>query len=83
MAQDHPFFEVAANAQAKMREGFTIHQQFTCSRCGARQEMVEPNMFFHTGTCGVCGTETNLLVTGCNYVAMVSMSPSIAPTQLH
>jgi len=72
---DHPFFEVAADAQEKMREGFTIHQQFTCRGCGARKTMVEPNLFFHRGTCE-CGAETDLLASGCNYVAMISARAS-------
>jgi hypothetical protein len=73
---DHPFFEVAADAEEKVREGFTIHQQFTCHRCGVRQTMAEPNQFFYRGTCEECRAETNLLVTGCNYVAMISVHPS-------
>lgn len=71
---DHPFFKVAADAEAKMKEGFIIHQQFTCGRCGARQTMGEANRFFHRGICEECGAETNLLVTGCNYAAMISVS---------
>jgi transcription elongation factor Elf1 len=70
MEDNHPFFEVAAAAEAKVREGYTIHQKFTCSRCHSRQTMAEPNTFFQIGTCEECGASTNILVTGCNYVAM-------------
>ena len=75
---DHPFFDVAADAQEKMREGFTINQQFTCHRCRTRQTIDEPNRFFQRGICEKCFAETNLLVTGCNYVAMISVHPGRA-----
>jgi hypothetical protein len=78
MALDHPFFEVAAAAAATMREGFTIHQKFTCFRCRARQTMAIPNVFFHEGKCAECGAVTNILVTGCNYVAMAGV-----PERMH
>jgi hypothetical protein len=29
MSDDHPFYEVAIDAQLKMRVGFVIHQKFT------------------------------------------------------
>jgi ribosomal protein S27AE len=71
--RSHPFFEVAADAEAKVKEGFIIHQQFICCRCGAGQTMATPNQFFYSGTCEECHAETNLLVTGCNYAAMIGI----------
>lgn len=77
MAQDYPFYEVAAAARAKLLDGFTVHQKFTCRRCRSRQTMAMPNVFFHEGKCEECGTTTNLLETGCNYVAMTGSSEEI------
>ena len=42
----HPFYEVAANAEAQMQKGATIHQQFLCQHCGAKQTMETANKFF-------------------------------------
>ena len=65
---DFPFFEAAAQAQALMNEGHTIHQKFTCHRCGTRQTISEANKFFTKGECEECGAVTNIVATGCNYV---------------
>jgi hypothetical protein len=73
MAQDYPFYEVASEARAKMLEGFTIHQKFTCRRCRTRQTMAMPNVFFHEGKCEECGAITDILMTGCNYVAIAGV----------
>ena len=74
MAQlDHPFYEVATQAQEQMARGHTIHQKFTCGRCGSRQTMAEPDKFFTKGQCEACGHETNLVVTGCNYVMVANV----------
>jgi hypothetical protein len=74
--ESHPFYRVAADAQEKVRQGFTIHQQFICCRCGAKQTMAEPNQFFQRGVCEQCRAETNLLIAGCNYLSMISLHPS-------
>jgi hypothetical protein len=73
MAKDHPFYEVAADAAIKMREGFTIHQKFTCARCGTRQIMAIPNVFYESGRCEECNHVTDIVARGCNYVAMVGV----------
>jgi transcription elongation factor Elf1 len=68
----HPFDEVAANAESKMREGWTIHQQFNCAHCGAKQTIAEENQFFTHGRCEECGQETNIKKDGCNFMAISS-----------
>jgi hypothetical protein len=73
--EDYPLFDVAAAAQKKIDEGFTVHQKFTCTKCRSRQTIAEPNKFFQTGQCEECGAITNILVTGCNYVAMFIAVP--------
>lgn len=73
---NHPFYDVARSAQEKMKEGHSIHQKFTCGRCGARQTMAEPNKFFIKGQCEECGSETDLEASGCNYVLVTRVSPA-------
>ena len=68
MNNDHPFYDVAAEASAWLRLGHTVHQKFTCARCGTRQTMAIPNVFFERGQCEECGYETNIVARGCNYV---------------
>jgi transcription elongation factor Elf1 len=66
----HPFDEVAANAESKMREGWEIHQQFNCEHCGAKQTIDEKNQFFTRGRCEECGKETDIRKNGCNFMAI-------------
>lgn len=73
MSDDHPFFEVAEQALAMMNEGHTVHQKFTCCRCGTRQTIGEANKFFTKGQCEECGAITNIVASGCNYVAMIGV----------
>jgi hypothetical protein len=69
---DFPFWEVAQQAQDMMRQGHTIHQKFTCSGCGTRQTMGEPNKFFTKGQCEECRKETNIVASGCNFVMIAN-----------
>jgi len=73
MALDHPFYDVAADAATKIREGFTVHQKFTCGRCGTRQSMAIPNVFFERGQCEECNHVTDIVARGCNYVAITGV----------
>jgi hypothetical protein len=66
----HPFDEVAKNAESKMREGWTIHQQFNCEHCGEKQTIAEENQFFTRGRCEECGKETDIRKNGCNFMAI-------------
>lgn len=68
---DHPFYEVARQAERKMQDGFTVYQKFTCEGCGARQTIGEANRFFLTGTCEECGALTNIAARGCNFMATI------------
>lgn len=70
---DHPLYEVAEQAGALIQAGHTVHQKFTCARCGSRQTMGEPNIFFVKGKCEECGHETDLRVRGCNYIALLDL----------
>jgi ribosomal protein L40E len=71
---DHPFDEVAREAEAWAKAGHTIFQKFTCGRCGSRQTIAEPNRFFMFGQCEECGAETDIKARGCNYVLMASIA---------
>jgi transcription elongation factor Elf1 len=71
---DHPFYDAAKEAQAWMKMGHTIHQKFTCARCGVRQTISEPNKFFTKGVCEECGHETDIEAQGCNYLLVTRVS---------
>ncbi len=68
--QDFPLKEIREAVAAHVKEGRTIHQKFTCSGCGKRLTISEPNTLYREGECEDCGTVTDLEVTGCNYLMM-------------
>ena len=65
---DYPFNEVCAQARAYAEQGFNVYQKFTCSGCGNRLTIEEPNKFYETGSCDNCSTITNIREKGCNYM---------------
>ena len=65
----HPFAEVAKNADEKVRQGWTVYQQFSCAGCGAKQTMEDKNVFHHKGRCEECGHITDIERDGCNFMA--------------
>ena len=67
---DHPFYENVAEAQHVIDAGGTVYQKFTCAGCTARQTMSVPNKFFTSGKCEECGHITDILVSGCNFLAV-------------
>ncbi len=64
----HPFDEVVANADSKIKLGATVHQQWNCEHCGVKQTMEEPNRFFTSGICEECGKETDIVKNGHNFM---------------
>jgi len=71
---DHPFDEVAKAAAEKIKQGFTVHQKFTCAGCGNRLTIDEPNVFHELGSCDNCKTITNIRKRGCNFLLISSRS---------
>ena len=69
----HPINECAERAQSHVNAGATIHQQFKCDRCGAKQTMAKPNVFYTAGVCEECGGLTDIGRTGCNYMLIYSV----------
>jgi len=49
-----------------------VHQQFSCARCGSKQTMDTPNVFYTGGRCEECGTETDIRADGCNYMVILT-----------
>ena len=76
----HPFDEVVKNAEARMREGWTVRQQFNCAGCGAKQTMSDVNIFHVRGRCEECGQVTDIQRDGCNFMAEISMKPRPRPS---
>ena len=70
--QNYPFWDVARYLERQLNADprFSFHQKFTCGQCGARQAMEERNKFHKKGICEICGHTTNLVVSGCNYIAI-------------
>lgn len=71
---DHPFEEVAETANARIKEGWTIFQKFTCQNCRRRITIGVPNAFFAIGHCEECGHDSDLMENGCNYLAAMGGS---------
>lgn len=69
----HPWAKVLENANKKIKLGFTVHQQFNCSNCGAKQTMEKPNVFYKTGRCEQCGHVTDIERDGMNFMAMIDI----------
>ena len=69
---DHPYFEVVEEARKLHAQGMTVFQKFTCTGCGTRLTVSQPNTFLVEAICCRCGTVTNIETRGCGY--MVEMS---------
>lgn len=67
----YPFQVCAISANERITRGYTIHQQFLCSACGAKQTMDVPNTLYTSGKCEECGHVTNIEADGCNYMLTV------------
>jgi rRNA maturation protein Nop10 len=78
--RDHPFDEVVAKACKYVAE-FTFFQKFTCTNCGQRLTIHEPNKFYTHADCDRCGHVTDIQASGCNY-AMASPRLPHAPDQI-
>ena len=76
----HPLDEVAKNAEARMREGWTVYQQFNCTGCGVKQTMDSSNVFHTRGRCEECGQITNIERDGCNFMAVLIKTPRSRPS---
>ena len=71
---DAPFDRVVEEANSLLKNpNVTIHQKFTCSSCGNRLTMEEPNTFYTTGTCDKCGTITDIRKKGCDFLMIVGL----------
>ena len=60
----YPFDEVVREAGRRISRGVTVFQQFACARCGSKQTMDEPNMFYIGGRCEECGALTDIRTDG-------------------
>jgi DNA-directed RNA polymerase subunit RPC12/RpoP len=65
---DISFDRACQKALDYIRGGATAYQKFTCSKCGARLTMEEPNKFYETGTCDQCGHLTDIRKQGCGFL---------------
>jgi hypothetical protein len=69
---NHPLMECVKSASLLIDQGAEIHQKYTCTNCGSRQTIDEPNKFFTHGQCEKCHHITNIQLTGCNYLVIWS-----------
>jgi predicted RNA-binding Zn-ribbon protein involved in translation (DUF1610 family) len=72
--KDYPLDEIVAAVDAKLAEhpNWQFFQKFTCTGCGQRLTMDEPNTFFSTGNCDRCAAVTDIRARGCNYLVVMS-----------
>jgi len=65
----YPFDEcLRAVVRHHLEKGATFYQQFNCAKCGAKQTVDVPNLFFTHGDCQECGGRTDIQKDGCNYM---------------
>lgn len=72
--KDFPFLEVAETADQAVRNGGTIYQKWSCDGCGARITGSKPNLFTKSGKCDHCGTITDIVKKGCDYLLLMPLS---------
>ena len=72
---DHAFWEVAAEAERLFHEGHTVFQKYTCTGCGERKTLTEPNRFFRNSGCDKCHVVSNIEQTGCTYMVIINSEP--------
>lgn len=72
MPNDYPLQECALEAKKIIAKGGSVYQKFTCDKCGSRQTMATPNVFFTSGKCEECSHVTDLTLKGCNYLVHAS-----------
>lgn len=70
--QLYPWQDVLTNADAHIRNGFTVYQQFNCAYCGAKQTIDTPNTFHRQATCEECGKLTDIERNGHNFMAHIT-----------
>jgi hypothetical protein len=70
--RDHPFEEIVAAIQRHAALGRMCYQKYTCSGCGLRLSMEEPNVLYKTGRCDGCGVVTDIEKQGCNYMLHIA-----------
>lgn len=72
----HPFYQVVAEAGKLADQGFEVHEQFNCAKCGTKQTMDEANTFFTKGICEECGHVTDIEKDGCNFL-LIKTTPKV------
>jgi hypothetical protein len=68
--KDYSILECVEMAERLPPEAI-FHQKFTCTKCGARQTMAQPDTFFVEGSCEECGHITNINKAGCNLLVIM------------
>ena len=66
----YPFAEVAENANNSIARGWMVFQQFNCAACGAKNTVLEENVFYTSGKCQDCHAITDISRDGCNFAMM-------------
>jgi hypothetical protein len=72
----HPIRNCQETAIPFIEKGATIHQQFLCAHCGAKNTMEKANTWYASGACEECNKITNIERDGCNYLLRLSFSPN-------
>jgi hypothetical protein len=69
-----PFQQAVEEANEWLKQGVTVYQRFACEGCGNDTLGIdEPNVFYKSGQCDLCGHITDLEKTGCNYLVLAAI----------
>ena len=68
---DHPLDELIPTMLDAMLRGGRAYLKFTCTGCGARQTIQEPNTLYAMGQCEECGEITDIDKQGGNLTVIL------------
>jgi hypothetical protein len=82
--KNYPIAECSEVAEKLIENGCKVFQKFTCSGCGKRLTIDEPNIFYTSAKCDECPAITDIAKDGCNYLVVSGSSlASVAAVMKH
>lgn len=72
--KDLPLLELQRQVNDLVKKGHVFFMKFTCSSCGTRLMLEEPNTVYTEGTCDKCGHVTDITKTGAGFALLMATS---------
>lgn len=69
---DLPLLELQRQVNDLVKQGHVFYMKFTCSSCGARLMLEEPNTLYTEGICDECGHVTDITETGAGFALLMA-----------